>query len=53
MDDPEFISVMAKVEFEPSYRNPADTQKYLEEAYGRIGRMIRELKIPKEEDQKK
>ena len=53
MDDPEFVSVMAKVEFEPSYRNSADAIKYLEEAYGRIGRMIHDLKIPKEDDQKK
>ena len=48
MADPEFISVMARVEFEPSYRNSADTKKYLEDAYIRIGRMIQELKIPKE-----
>jgi tripartite-type tricarboxylate transporter receptor subunit TctC len=48
MADPEFISVMARVEFEPSYRNSADTKKYLEDAYVRIGRMIQELKIPKE-----
>jgi tripartite-type tricarboxylate transporter receptor subunit TctC len=53
MDDPEFVSVMAKVEFEPSYRTSADAIKYLEEAYGRIGRMIHDLKIPKEDDQKK
>jgi len=48
MADPEFISVMARVEFEPSYRNSADTKKYLGDAYIRIGRMIQELKIPKE-----
>jgi hypothetical protein len=41
------------VEFEPSYRNSIDTRKYLDDAYKRIGRMIQELKIPKEEDQKK
>ncbi|MCX8023119.1 MAG: tripartite tricarboxylate transporter substrate binding protein [Syntrophorhabdaceae bacterium] len=53
MDDPEFLSVMAKVEFEPSYRNSEDTRKYLEDAYKRIGRLIKELKIPMEETQKK
>jgi tripartite-type tricarboxylate transporter receptor subunit TctC len=53
MDDSEFTSVMAKVEFEPSFRNSADTKKYLEEAYVRIGRMIQELKIPREDVQKK
>ncbi len=53
MDDPDFAGVMAKVEFEPSYRNSADTRKYLEDANKRLGRMIHELKIPREEDQKK
>jgi len=53
MDDPEFSSVMAKVEFEPLYRNSEDTKKYLNNAYKRIGRLIHELKIPREEGQKK
>jgi tripartite-type tricarboxylate transporter receptor subunit TctC len=53
MSDSEFNSMMAKVEFEPSYRNSADTMKYLEDAYKRIGRMIQELKIPKESAEKK
>ena len=49
MDDPEFAAVMAKVEFDVSYRNAADTRKYLEDANGRIGRMTQELKLPKAE----
>jgi tripartite-type tricarboxylate transporter receptor subunit TctC len=53
MGDPEFPGVMAKVEFEPIYRNSADTRKYLEEAFVRIGQMIRDLKIPRESDEKK
>ena len=48
MDDPEFAGVMTKVEFDTSYRNSADTRKYLDEASGRIGHMIQELKLPKE-----
>jgi tripartite-type tricarboxylate transporter receptor subunit TctC len=48
MDDPEFAAVMSKVEFDASYRNSVDTRKYLEDAYGRIGHMIQELKLPKE-----
>ena len=48
MDDPEFAAVMTKVEFDVSYRNSVDTRKYLEEASGRIGHMIYELKLPKE-----
>jgi len=53
MADPDFTTVLARVEFEPSYRNSAETRKYLEDAYARIGRMIRELKIPKEAAEKK
>lgn len=52
-EDPGFAEVMAKVEFEPVYRNSADTWKALQEANVRIGKMIRELKIPREADQKK
>ena len=50
MDDPEFIQTMAKFEIEVAYRNSADTKKYLEDAYVSIGKMITELKIPKEEE---
>jgi tripartite-type tricarboxylate transporter receptor subunit TctC len=50
MDDPEFAGVMAKVEFEPSYRNAADTRKYLDDANKRIGHMVQELKLPKKQD---
>ena len=52
MDDPEFIQTMAKFEIEVAYRNSADTKKYLEDAYGSIGKMITELKIPKEGEKK-
>jgi tripartite-type tricarboxylate transporter receptor subunit TctC len=48
MDDPEFAAVMTKVEVEPTYRNAADTRKYLDDANGRIGKMVQELKLPKE-----
>ena len=53
MSDPEFEAVMAKVEFEGSYRNSADTKKYLDDAYKRIGAFIEDLKIPREAEQKK
>jgi len=52
MDDPEFIQTMAKFEIEVAYRNSADTKKYLEDAYISIGKMITELKIPKEGEKK-
>lgn len=52
MDDPEFPALMTKVEFEASYRSSADTSKYLEGAHARIGKMIEELKIPREEEKK-
>lgn len=53
MADPDFISLVAKLELEPTYRNSADTKKYLEDAYTRIGKLIQDLKIPKETDEKK
>ena len=53
MADPEFHGLMAKIELEPSYRSSVDLRNYLDDAYIRIGRMIRELKIPKEAGEKK
>ncbi|MCG6533481.1 MAG: tripartite tricarboxylate transporter substrate binding protein [Syntrophales bacterium LBB04] len=52
MADPEFNGLMGKLEMEPSYRNSADTRKYLEEAYVRIGKLIRDLQIPREDEKK-
>lgn len=52
MDDTEFINYMEKGELEVTYRNSEDINKYLGEAYVRVGKMIRELKIPKEEEKK-
>jgi tripartite-type tricarboxylate transporter receptor subunit TctC len=52
MDDPEFIQVMEKMEIEITYRNSEDTKKYLEAAHARLGRMIIELKIPKESEKR-
>lgn len=49
MDDPEFAAMITKVEFDASYRNSADTKKYLDDAYARLGHMIQELKLPKED----
>ena len=52
MDDPEFIQTMDKMEIEVTYRNSEDTKRYLEEAYARLGKMILELKLPKEPEKK-
>jgi putative tricarboxylic transport membrane protein len=48
MEDPEFIETMEKMEIVVSYRNSEALTKYLEEAYVRLGKMIQELKLPKE-----
>jgi tripartite-type tricarboxylate transporter receptor subunit TctC len=53
MDDPGFPEMMTKIEFEPVYRNSAETAVYLKEAYVRLGKLIRELKIPTENEGKK
>ena len=52
-EDPEFLQTLAKLEFEPSYRNSEATKKYLEEAYVTVGKMIQEFKIPREEEEVK
>lgn len=52
MEDPEFIQTMEKMEIVVTYRNHEDLKKYLEEAYVRLGKMIRDLKIPKEPEKK-
>jgi tripartite-type tricarboxylate transporter receptor subunit TctC len=48
MQDPEFVDLITKMEFNISYRNSADTMKYLVDNYGRLGKMIRDYKIPTE-----
>jgi tripartite-type tricarboxylate transporter receptor subunit TctC len=48
MDDPEFIQAMDKLEIVVGYRKSEDLKKYLDDAYVRLGKMIRELKLPKE-----
>jgi tripartite-type tricarboxylate transporter receptor subunit TctC len=47
MNDPEFAAIMTKVEFEPVYRNSADTKKYLDDANIRLGRMVKEMNLEK------
>jgi tripartite-type tricarboxylate transporter receptor subunit TctC len=52
MDDLDFVSYMERIETELSYRNYVETKKYLEEAYRSVGKLIIELKIPKEDEKK-
>jgi tripartite-type tricarboxylate transporter receptor subunit TctC len=48
MDDPQFVQTIANIEFAVSYRNSADTKKYLDDAYARFGELIKKLGIQKE-----
>ncbi|MEI9477795.1 MAG: tripartite tricarboxylate transporter substrate binding protein [Deltaproteobacteria bacterium] len=48
MQDPEFVDLITKMEFNISYRNSADTMKYLVDNYDRLGKMIRDYKLPTE-----
>ncbi len=48
MDDPQFVQTIANIEFAVSYRNSAETKKYLDDAYVRFGEMIKKLGIQKE-----
>ena len=52
MDDPEFVRYMEQMELEITYRNHEDLKKYLEGAYDRFGKIVAELKIPKESETK-
>jgi hypothetical protein len=52
MDDPEFNQILSKFDIDVYYRNSADTKKYLEEAYTRIGKMMIDLEIPRETEKK-
>lgn len=52
MDDPEFVKTIRTIEFEVAYRNSADTQTYLQDAYNRFGEMIKKLNLQKEPESK-
>jgi putative tricarboxylic transport membrane protein len=49
MDDPQFIETISAIAFEVSYRNSADTKKYLDDAYIRFGEMIKRLGLKEPE----
>ncbi|RPJ08878.1 MAG: tripartite tricarboxylate transporter substrate binding protein [Deltaproteobacteria bacterium] len=48
MDDPEFISIIASIEFDVAYRNAKDLKIYLDDAYNRFAVMIKKLNLTKE-----
>jgi tripartite-type tricarboxylate transporter receptor subunit TctC len=48
MGDPEFLQLMEKMGFEVAYRDSAQTKRYLEDAYVRFGKLVTDLKLPKE-----
>jgi len=45
-DNPDFIRAMESMDTNITYRSYEDTNKFLQESYARIGRLIVELKIP-------
>jgi tripartite-type tricarboxylate transporter receptor subunit TctC len=45
---PEFIKTLESMVIDPEYRNSADTKKRLADTYTRMGKIIDQLKIPKE-----
>lgn len=48
MEDPQFVKSMTDFQFEVTYRNSADTKKFLDEASKNIARMIKALGIKQE-----
>ncbi len=53
MDDPDFIKACKTIEYQILYRNQEDLKKYLDETYVRLGKLIQELKLPREDEEKK
>jgi len=51
--DQEYLDILSRIDHVPAFRNSEETRKFLEVAYEINGKWIRELKIPKEYDQKK
>ena len=52
MDDPQFIKIIADLEFDVTYRNSEDLKKYLDDAYNRFAAMIKKLNLTKEPEKK-
>jgi len=48
MDDPEFIQVMKKAEFEVVYRDSEDLKRFIEKQHLDIGKLKADLKLPQE-----
>jgi tripartite-type tricarboxylate transporter receptor subunit TctC len=48
MEDAQFVQTIASIEFAVSYRNSADTKKYLDDASARFAELIKKLGIQKE-----
>jgi len=44
MSDPNFVQVMEKLEIEITYRNSEQMKKYLEESYGRLEQLVKDIK---------
>ncbi len=51
--DQEYLDLLARIDHTPAFRNSEDTRKFLEAAYVINGKWIADLKIPREDDQKK
>lgn len=52
MDDPDFIRTVEGMHLRIKYRNSADLKKLLEESSVVYERLLRDLKIQKEEEKK-
>lgn len=49
----EYQDTLTRIDHTPAYLNSEDTKKFLDTAYNLNGKWVNELKIPKEQDQKK
>ena len=51
--DREYLDTLASIDHVPAFRDSADTRKFLDLAYKINGKWIADLKIPREDEQKK
>jgi tripartite-type tricarboxylate transporter receptor subunit TctC len=51
--DQEYLDTLTRIDHIPAFRNSEETRKFLELAYKINGKWIAELKIPKEQEEKK
>jgi len=48
MDDPDFLAVLKKMDMTTYYLNPEDYEKYIQQEYDRIEKLVKKLGLQKQ-----